>query len=296
MRRLQSKIGLSGIFIVAIAGMIIILGNSQLFGQIDDSVDSLFRTADTIFSSSSGESAPEGPPEEGGAPQTPLWNTDWSNALNIISTLLLTSVLSALISYRRRGGREQMDFTEAHVILSVAAALMMMIIGSQIARAFGLMGAASMVRYRYSLKSPKEASSLVIALAVGMACGVGLYPLAIIVTIYVFILVLIFEKLPSKMKKALFAVTWNWNLRIRTTNPDDIIPRVKKILEEEEVAYNIKRIRYDRGSENDQTEIEIEISGNIDRNYFAEEINCSDIIRIRWKRETSKNIDDLEIK
>jgi len=284
MRRLQSKIGLSGIFIVAIAGMIIILGNSQLFGQIDDSVDSLFRTADTIFSSSSGESAPEGPPEEGGAPQTPLWNTDWSNALNIISTLLLTSVLSALISYRRRGGREQMDFTEAHVILSVAAALMMMIIGSQIARAFGLMGAASMVRYRYSLKSPKEASSLVIALAVGMACGVGLYPLAIIVTIYVFILVLIFEKLPSKMKKALFAVTWNWN------------PRVKKILEEEEVAYNIKRIRYDRGSENDQTEIEIEISGNIDRNYFAEEINCSDIIRIRWKRETSKNIDDLEIK
>jgi len=294
MNKLKSHIGISGILIVAIAGLLLILGNNQLFGQIDSSVDSIFRTADTIFSQS-GEAPPEGPPEEGGAPQRAIWNTDWSSALNIISTLLLTSVLSALISYRRRGGREQMDFTEAHVILSVAAALMMMIIGSQIARAFGLMGAASMVRYRYSLKSPKEASSLVIALAVGMACGVGLYPLAIIVTIYVFLLVLIFEKLPSKMKKALFAVTWNWNLRIRTTNPDEILPRVKKILEEEEVTYNIKRIRYDRGPESDQTEIEIEISGSIDRNDFAEEINGPEIIRIRWKRETSKKLDDFEI-
>lgn len=295
MKKLQSHIGISGILIVAIAGMLLILGNSQLFGQIENSVDTLFRTADTIFSQSPGEAPPEGPPEEGGAPQRAIWNTDWSNALNIISTLLLTSVLSALISYRRRGGREQMDFTEAHVILSVAAALMMMIIGSQIARAFGLMGAASMVRYRYSLKSPKEASSLVIALAVGMACGVGLYPLAIIVTIYVFLLVLIFEKLPSKMKKALFAVKWNWNLRIRTTNPDETLPHVKKILEEEEVTYNIKHIRYDRGPESDQTEIEIEISGSIDRNYFAEKINGPEIIRIRWKRETSKKLDDFEI-
>ncbi len=122
-----------------------------------------------------------------------IWNTDWSNALNILLTLLAASVLSALVSYRRRGGQAQMDFTEAHVVLSASAALMMMIIGSQIARAFGLMGAASIVRYRYSLKSPKEASSLVIALGIGMACGVGLYPLAVITAIYITVMIKLFE-------------------------------------------------------------------------------------------------------
>ncbi|MGC9316355.1 MAG: hypothetical protein ACP5G4_12130, partial [bacterium] len=63
MKKLQSHIGISGILIVAIAGMLLILGNSQLFGQIDNSVDSLFRTADTIFSQPRVESPSEGPPE-----------------------------------------------------------------------------------------------------------------------------------------------------------------------------------------------------------------------------------------
>jgi len=294
MRKAFSHIGWTAIAIVMIGAIILILGNERIMGDFSDSTTAFAQSIDSIFTST-GETQPEGPPVEGGAPQTPLWDTDWGNAYNILVTLLLATVLSALISYRRGGGKAQMDFTEAHIVLSVAAALMMMIIGSQIARAFGLMGAASIVRYRYSLKSPKEASSLVIALGVGMACGVGLFPLAIIASLYIVVMIFIFEHLPGGMKRALFPTSWNWNLRVRTLDSDDTLARMKEILADEEVVFKIKRVRGDRGPNRDQTEIEVEISGYVDRNHFAEEITGPNVIRVRWKRAKSSSFDDLEI-
>ncbi len=294
MMKAFSHIWWSAIVIVMIGAMILILGSERIMSDLSATTTAFAQSIDSLFTST-GETQAEGPPDEGGAPRKPLWDTDWSNAFNIIATLLLASVLSALVSYRRGGGKAQMDFTEAHVVLSVAAALMMMIIGSQIARAFGLMGAASIVRYRYSLKSPKEASSLVIALGVGMACGVGLYPLAIIASLYIVAMIFIFEHLPDGLKKALFPTSWNWNLRVRTIDPDDTLAKMKEILSDEEVVFKIKRVRGDRGPNSDQTEIEVEIAGYVDRNHFAEEITGPNVIRVRWKREKSSSWDDLEI-
>ena len=234
-------------------------------------------------------------PAQTPTPSISLWNTDWSNALNILATLLLASVLSGLVSYRRHGGISQMDFTEAHVVLATASAMMMMIIGSQIARAFGLMGAASIVRYRYSLKSPKEASSLVIALGIGMACGVGLYPLAIISSLYIIIVINLFEYLPSGLKKVLFPANWMWNLKVRTTASDETLTQIKDFLSHENVDYKIKRVIGDKGPNNDITEIEVLIFGNVNRNLFAEELSGNNVIRVRWKQEKIMRFKDMEI-
>jgi uncharacterized membrane protein YhiD involved in acid resistance len=106
------------------------------------------------------------------AGSTSVWQT--------VISFLLAGLLGALVSYRRNVDTYGFAVMEAHIILSFAASLMMMIIGTDIARAFGLMGAATIVRYRYSLNNPREASSLIIALGLGMSCGVGLYLLAII--------------------------------------------------------------------------------------------------------------------
>jgi uncharacterized membrane protein YhiD involved in acid resistance len=263
-----------------------ILNSATAFAQDD---------ASQIFTGNS-DSPTEGPPDEGGAPRKTLWDTDWSDALNILATLFLASVLSGLVSYRRRGGSAQMDFTEAHIVLSAASALMMMIIGSQIARAFGLMGAASIVRYRYSLKSPKEASSLVIALGIGMACGVGLYSLAIIASLYIVVVINLLEHIPSGLKKALFPTNWTWNLRVRTTEPDEMLATIKVLLLREDVSYKIKKIIGDKGLESNQTDIEVEILGNIDRNEFAEKLASDDVIRVQWKQDKSSTFDDFEIK
>ncbi len=131
-----------------------------------------------------------------------------------ILSFLLAGFLGAVVSYRRKIDQYGLAVMEAHIILAFAAALMMMIIGSEIARAFGLMGAATIVRYRYSLSNPREASSLVIALGIGMACGVGLYLLAIIATFFVRVGFNIFNILPSFFLNWIFDIKHNFLLKL----------------------------------------------------------------------------------
>ena len=125
-----------------------------------------------------------------------LWNASASrdqphvvsgrgNAIEIIWTFLLAAVLGGVVPYTGRLSRYQFTVLQAHMILSVSAAMMMMIIGSELARAFGILGAAGIVRYRYRLVSPREGTSLIVALGVGLACGTQLYLLAITATLSV---------------------------------------------------------------------------------------------------------------
>lgn len=158
-----------------------------------------------------------------------------------IFSFLLAGFLGAVVSYRRKIDAYGLAVMEAHIILAFAAALMMMIIGSEIARAFGLMGAATIVRYRYSLSNPREASSLVIALGIGMACGVGLYLLAIIATFFVRVGFNIFNIIPSFILNWIFDIKHNFILKISvpTVATKVLIEDIDEILSKENLNYKL---------------------------------------------------------
>jgi anti-anti-sigma factor len=61
----------------------------------------------------------------------------------------------------------------AEVLLCVSGALVMMIIGESLARAFGIAGAASIIRFRTPVEDPKDITVLFILMALGMATGIG---------------------------------------------------------------------------------------------------------------------------
>jgi uncharacterized membrane protein YhiD involved in acid resistance len=56
------------------------------------------------------------------------------------------------------------------------------VVGASLARAFGIVGAANLVRYRSKIEDPKDAAVMLCALSVGLASGVGLYALTIFST------------------------------------------------------------------------------------------------------------------
>jgi hypothetical protein len=60
----------------------------------------------------------------------------------------------------------------------VSGALMMIISGDSLARAFGITGAASIIRFRTPADDPKDAIILFLSLGFGMACGLGAFALA----------------------------------------------------------------------------------------------------------------------
>ena len=55
---------------------------------------------------------------------------------------------------------------------------------ASLARAFGIVGAANLIRYRSKIDDPKDAGVMLCTLAVGLASGVGLYALAIFSTVF----------------------------------------------------------------------------------------------------------------
>jgi len=103
---------------------------------------------------------------------------------------LLAAFLIGLLvtSVYRVGSREKvagLSMEQAQVLLCVAGALMMIIIGDSLARAFGIAGGASIVRFRTPVEDPKDTIVLFLMLGLGMSCGVGAFALAGLGTAFV---------------------------------------------------------------------------------------------------------------
>jgi anti-anti-sigma factor len=66
----------------------------------------------------------------------------------------------------------------AQILLCVSGAMMMIIIGDSLARAFGIAGAASIVRFRTPVEDPKDVTIIFLLMSLGMACGLGAFAVA----------------------------------------------------------------------------------------------------------------------
>jgi uncharacterized membrane protein YhiD involved in acid resistance len=73
-------------------------------------------------------------------------------------------------------------------------AVVIMVIGNNLARAFGLVGAMSIIRFRTAIKETQDIIFIFFALAIGMASGVGLYSLAIFSSLIIGLIVFAFNK------------------------------------------------------------------------------------------------------
>ena len=62
---------------------------------------------------------------------------------------------------------------QSQILLCAAAALLMMVIGDSLAKAFSLVGLGGFVRFKSPLKDPRDAAATFVLLGLGMACGHG---------------------------------------------------------------------------------------------------------------------------
>src|SRR5213075_3508780 len=108
---------------------------------------------------------------------------------------------------RRRGTpRRQTPVIETQIILAIVGAVVMLVVGSSLARAFGIVGAAGLVRYRAKIEDPKDAGVMLSTLAVGLAAGVGVWLLAGFATLFILSLLWIVESFEPKATQ-LFTLT-----------------------------------------------------------------------------------------
>ena len=77
------------------------------------------------------------------------------------------------------------SLTQTLIVLGVVVCGVMLLIEDQLARAFGLVGVVAAVRYRNTLKDPKDAVYVFLAIGIGMGCGLRAYHVAMYLSIVV---------------------------------------------------------------------------------------------------------------
>jgi uncharacterized membrane protein YhiD involved in acid resistance len=151
--------------------------------------------------------------------------------------LPLAAVLGAALALRpRRRGTppRQTPVVQTQIILAVVGAVIMLVIGQSLARAFGIVGVASLIRYRSKIEDPKDAVVMLCALAVGLASGVGLYALAVFATVFLVAALWLIESFePHSMK--------NFDLEVKAGKDTDALrPKIEEILRRFQLKYELR--------------------------------------------------------
>jgi uncharacterized membrane protein YhiD involved in acid resistance len=115
--------------------------------------------------------------------------TDVFNVADVVLVITLSFLLSMVIARVYQVTYKGVSYTQSYVhtliMMSMVVAVIMLIIGSNIARAFALVGALSIVRFRNAVKDSRDVGYIFFAMAVGMACGTRFYLLAVVSTLII---------------------------------------------------------------------------------------------------------------
>ena len=153
-----------------------------------------------------------------------------------LERLPLGAALAAVLALRprRRGTpKRQPAVIQTQIILAVIGGLVMLVVGSSLARAFGIVGAAGLVRYRAKVDDPKDAGVMLSTLAIGLAAGVGLWMLAVFGTLFILAVLWTVESFEPIAKR-------KFNLRVKAKDPVAFKPRVEDFLTREKMEFEVR--------------------------------------------------------
>jgi uncharacterized membrane protein YhiD involved in acid resistance len=151
-------------------------------------------------------------------------------------SLIVAGALGAVLAFRpRRQGTPPRHPTviQTQIILSLVGALVMIVVGASLARAFGIVGAASLVRYRAKVDDPKDAGVMLACLALGLASGVGIYAVAAVSTLFILAVVWVLESLEPEGRK-------DFLLKVKAKDPEKLQGRLEDLLRRNRVKYELR--------------------------------------------------------
>jgi uncharacterized membrane protein YhiD involved in acid resistance len=171
-----------------------------------------------------------------------------------------------------------MPVIQTQIILAVVGAVVMLVVGSSLARAFGIVGAAGLVRYRAKIDDPKDAGVMLSTLAVGLAAGVGVWLLAGFATLFILALLWVVESFEPKP-------TQLFMLKVKAKDPAAIKPKLDALL---------SRYRFDaelRGESPEELHYEVRIPSRRKTDRLSDRIMNLDgenMTEVNWEEKKEK--------
>jgi uncharacterized membrane protein YhiD involved in acid resistance len=98
--------------------------------------------------------------------------------INLAVAFLCGIIISSVYRFTYKGPSYSVSFVNSLVLLTMISAVVILVIGNNLARAFGLVGTMSIIRFRTAVRDTQDIIFIFFALAIGLAAGVGLPLLA----------------------------------------------------------------------------------------------------------------------
>jgi len=163
------------------------------------------------------------------------WSAQVESLEHSLIRLPLAALLSAMLAFRprRRGTpKRQAPVIQTQIILALVGASVMLVVGASLARAFGIVGAAGLIRYRAKVDDLKDAGVMLTTLAVGLAAGVGLYLFAVFASVFVLGVLLVIESI-DPAPYSLF------DLAITAEHSKGLKKAIERMLRHREIPYEL---------------------------------------------------------
>lgn len=160
--------------------------------------------------------------------------------MNALLTIITAIVLGAMISftYMKTQTNYTQSFTLTMIVLPVIVAIIILLIGSNIARAFSLAGAFSIIRFRSAPGDPKDIAFVLFTMAAGLACGVGSFGYAVLFTLVLCVLMFVLKVTNFGAKKAAQKL-------LKVTIPESLgyEEAFDEVFKMFDIAYELKKVR-----------------------------------------------------
>lgn len=111
--------------------------------------------------------------------------TIWDILIVLCLSFGLSLIIGKTYQVTHKGISYSQGNVQTYVMMAVVVAVIMLVIGSNIARAFSLVGALSIVRFRNAVKESRDVGFVFWAMAIGMSCGTRFYQMAILATVII---------------------------------------------------------------------------------------------------------------
>ena len=164
-----------------------------------------------------------------------------TNAVDEVRVALVRLPMAALLGAalalrpKRRGTPPRTPAVlQTQIILAIVGAVIMLVVGASLARAFGIVGAANLIRYRSKIDDPKDAVVMLCTLAVGLASGVGLYLLATVSTAFMVAALWVIESFEPRARK------FDLKIKMPGGDTDSLRPRIEPILNRYDLTYELR--------------------------------------------------------
>ena len=171
-----------------------------------------------------------------------ITNTENPTALTILFTVLFTFLMSVVIAFTYEKTSRQVarpdNYIQALVLISIVAATIMQAIGDSLARGLGMLGALSIIRFRTTLRNPRNIVFMFSSLAAGIACGVGGFVIALVGTAGLCISAFLLRLTPFSKQQNLIGI-----LSLEVPHGSPAQGHVKNILKKHCDAHSVQTYR-----------------------------------------------------